>query len=238
MPTDLIMQASASLPISSACERNREPILQALLSYLIVDETQPQRLEHNRLVLEISSGTGQHAAYFTQHFSQAVNFPSLKSLRWQPSDVREQLAGIDLWRKKANNANFLSPIELNLKSAQWAPDRYDFAYTANSLHIVSWPLVLEFCRGVITTLRPGGLLFIYGPFNYDGRFTSYSNELFDSNLRHRDEHSGLRDFTALTEALCSAASRQGATMELQADIPMPANNQLLVFKKASIKSAH
>ena len=232
------MQANASLPNSPACERNREPILQALLSYLIVDETQLQRLEHNRSVLEVGSGTGQHAAYFTQHFSQALNFPSLQSLQWQPSDIREQLAGINLWREKANNANFLSPMELNLKSAQWEPDQYDFVYTANSLHIVSWPLVLEFCRGVATTLRLGGLLFIYGPFTYGGRFTSYSNELFDAHLRHRDEHSGLRDFTVLKEALCRAGSRQGATMELQADIPMPANNQLLIFKKASIKSAY
>ena len=238
MQTDLTMQANPSLPYSPACERNREPILQALLSYLIVDEALPQRLERNRSVLEISSGTGQHAAYFTQFFSQAVNFPLLQSLRWQPSDVHEQLTDINLWREKANNANFLTPIELDLRSAQWEPDRYDFAYTANSLHIFSWPLVLEFCRGVVITLRPGGLLFIYGPFTYDGEFTSDSNESFDSNLRDRDERSGLRDFTALTEALCSAASLRGATMEFQADISMPANNQLLVFKKASTKSAY
>ncbi len=146
--------------------------------------------------------------------------------------MREQLPGITAWREHVATPQFLLPIELNLHRVQWPPLRYDFVFTANTLHIVSWPLAIEIFRGAAITLRPGGLLFIYGPFNYRGAFTSSSNAQFDSSLRARDPHSGIRDFTAVVEALRCAGNAAGASIELCQDIAMPANNRLLMFKKS------
>ncbi len=185
-------------PFSEASERNREPILAAL----------KRVLSGARLVLEIGSGTGQHAAYFA---------PELPHLRWQPSDVAENLPGIREWGGE--------PIELDVDGA-WPAVAADAVFTANTCHILSWPQVERMFRGV--GRMPSVKLFcLYGPFNYGGKPTAESNARFDAMLRGRDPASGLRDF----EAIVALAARHG--LALQEDNAMPANNRLLVLKKGS-----
>jgi hypothetical protein len=180
-------------PYSEACERNREPILAVL----------KRVLGASRKVLEIGSGTGQHAAYFA---------PALPHLAWQASDVAAHLPGIREWG--------VEPIELDV-DGHWPSIDADAAFTANTCHIMSWPQVEKMFAGVgaIATLRT---FCLYGPFNYGGRFTSESNARFDAMLRTRDPLSGLRDF----EAIVALAGKQG--MALLEDNAMPANNRLLV----------
>jgi SAM-dependent methyltransferase len=192
-------------PFSEACERNREPILE-LLKVILAG---------SKAVLEIGSGTGQHAAYFA---------PALPHLVWQPSDVAENLAGIRLWRAEANASNLLDPLELDVEGL-WPRLEVDAAYSANTSHIMSWPQVEQLFRGVGRLLPPGGAFALYGPFRYDGRHTSESNARFDAMLRSRDPASGLRDYEAVVEL----ASRN--TLCLERDYAMPANNRLLAFRR-------
>ena len=218
------------LPSAPACERNREPILLAMLPYLLRDERIEQR--ERKECFEIGSGTGQHAAYFSRYFASAKADTALREIYWQPSDVRANLPGIARWREHSASAQMLPPLELDLRAPHWQPQRYDFVFTANTLHIVSWPLVLELCRGVATLLRGGGIAFIYGPFNYAGQFTSGSNAQFDRSLRTRNPDSGIRDCGQVVDSLRSAAHDHGADFELRDDILMPANNRLLVLQKS------
>jgi hypothetical protein len=186
-------------PFSEASERNRGPIL-AVLKRVFKDR---QR------VLEIGSGTGQHAAYFAA---------ALPHLVWQASDVGEHLPGIREWIADP------APIELDVDQP-WPAVKADAVYSANTCHIMSWPQVERmFAR--IGKLAPA-VVAIYGPFNYNGRHTSESNARFDAMLRARDPASGLRDFEAV-DALARSAG-----LVLQEDNAMPANNRLLVFGKAS-----
>jgi hypothetical protein len=181
-------------PFSEASERNRAPILAVL----------KRVLANSRRVLEIGSGTGQHAAYFA---------PELPHLVWQASDVADNLPGIREWG--------LAPIELDV-DREWPAVEADAVYSANTTHIMSWPQVERMFAG-IGRLAPE-VFALYGPFNYDGRPTSESNARFDAMLRGRDPASGLRDF----EGICALAKR--ARLQLVEDNAMPANNRLLVFK--------
>jgi len=184
-------------PYSEASERNREPIL-AVLKRVFKDST---------IVLEIGSGTGQHASYFAAE---------LPHLTWQASDVAEHLAGIRLWG--------MEPIELDVDKP-WPVIDADAAFSANTAHIMSWPQVERMFEGVACVLAPGGVFALYGPFHYGGSPTSQSNARFDAMLRVRDPASGVRDF----EHIQALAGRCGlAVIE---DNAMPANNRLLVFKK-------
>jgi SAM-dependent methyltransferase len=192
---------------SDACERNREPILQ-LLRRVFADR---------KSVLEIGSGTGQHAAYFA---------PALPHLAWQPSDVAENLPSIRLWREEAQAPRLAEPIELDVD--QPFPDlQLDGVFSANTCHILSWPQVERMFAGIGGLLPSGGLLALYGPFNYGGKHTSPSNAEFDAGLRSRDPQSGVRDF----EAIAALAKRH--RLVLEEDNAMPANNRLLVFRKRS-----
>jgi hypothetical protein len=182
-------------PFSEASERNRAPILAVL----------KRVFSESRLVLEIGSGTGQHAAYFA---------PELPHLVWQASDVAENLPGIREWG--------VVPIELDV-DREWPALDADAVYSANTTHIMSWPQVERMFAG-IGRLRPA-VLALYGPFNYNGRPTSDSNARFDAMLCGRDPASGLRNF----EDICALAKRAG--LELAEDNAMPANNRLLVFQK-------
>ncbi|MEP0235392.1 DUF938 domain-containing protein [Roseibium sp.] len=203
------------LPFSAAAENNKRPILEKL----------KDAFSEATRVLEIASGTGQHAVFF------AENLPHLD---WRPSDLDEHLPAIDqrIVQADAELANLLAPIELDMSDLPWPvsasdyEDAYDGIYSANSLHIVSWDLVETFFEGVGETLAPGGVLCIYGPFKYEGAFTTPSNETFDKSLRDRNAESGIRDFEAVNEL----AEKVG--LKLAADHPMPANNQLLVWKRA------
>lgn len=194
-------------PYSESCEQNRAPIL-ALLREVFADRRQ---------VLEIGSGTGQHAVYFGAE---------LPHLQWQTSDVRVYHAGIEAWLAEAALPNVRPPLELDVNDSVWHRGRYDAVFSANTLHIMSWPEVEKFFMGVGQVLEPGGLLVVYGPFNYQGRFTSDSNARFDHWLKTRDPASGVRDF----EAVDALARNQ--TLVLLRDQTMPANNHTLIWKKA------
>ena len=191
---------------SDACERNREPILQ-VLRRVFADR---------KSVLEIGAGTGQHAAYFA---------PALPHLAWQPSDVAENLPSIRLWREAAQAPRLAEPIELDV-DRPFPKLAIDALFSANTCHILSWPQVERLFAGVGALLPSGGVLALYGPFNYGGKPTSPSNAEFDAWLRGRDPESGVRDF----EAIVALAARHGLVLE--EDNAMPANNRLLVFGKS------
>lgn len=186
-------------PFSEAAERNRAPIL-GLLKRLFADR---------RAVLEIGSGTGQHAAYFSA---------ALPHLTWQASDVAANLADIRQWIGDP------PPIALDV-GLPFPAVHADAVFSANTCHIMSWPQVQKMFAGVSQLLPPGGLFALYGPFHYGGKPTSESNARFDAALRARDSASGVRDF----EAIRDLARRHG--LELEEDNAMPANNRLLVFRK-------
>jgi cyclopropane fatty-acyl-phospholipid synthase-like methyltransferase len=194
-------------PFSESCEQNREPIL-AVLRDVFADRT---------TVLEIGSGTGQHAVYFGA---------ALPHLRWQTADVAVNHPGIRQWLDEAALPNVLPPIDLDVNQTSWRRARYDAVFSANTLHIMGWPAVEHFFEGVGEVLAPAGVLAVYGPFNYNGAYTSESNARFDAWLKARDPASGIRDFEAV-EALARA---QG--MVLLRDIAMPANNRTLVWQKS------
>jgi SAM-dependent methyltransferase len=199
-----------SLPFSEACERNKGPILGVLQRWL----------GHQAgVVLEIGAGTGQHAVHFAR---------SLPHLSWQPTERLEHLAALAARVEVAGSCNLLAPVELDVEQGAWPcdADSVDAVYSANTLHIVSWPQVQALFRGVGRVLRDEGLLIVYGPFRYGGQFTSHSNAVFDEALRSRDPLSGIRDF----EAVDALAAAQG--LRLVEDCAMPANNQTLVWRRA------
>lgn len=196
-----------TLPFSPACERNREPILSVLREHLSAASS----------VLEIGGGTGQHAEYFAAH---------LPHLLWQSSDRADYLPGLAARIRYAALRNLLAPFELDVaRRALWPVLRFDAAYSANTLHIMGWPEVEQFFQLVGTVLEAEATLIVYGPFNYDGRFSSDSNAAFDAQLRADDPKRGIRDF----EAVDALAQAQG--FKRVADIAMPANNRCLVWRR-------
>jgi cyclopropane fatty-acyl-phospholipid synthase-like methyltransferase len=186
-------------PFSEPSERNRAPIL-AVLKRVFADR---------KHVLEIGSGTGQHAAYFA---------PELPHLVWQASDVADNLPDIREW------VSHPAPLELDVDKP-WPSVQADAVFSANTCHIMSWPQVERLFAGVGALLPGDGVFALYGPFNYHGKPTSESNARFDAMLRTRDPASGLRDFADIA----ALAKRAGLT--LVGDNAMPANNRLLVFQK-------
>ncbi|MBC3873241.1 DUF938 domain-containing protein [Undibacterium sp. LX15W] len=193
---------------SLACERNQEPILQHLQEYL-ADAQQ---------VLEIGSGTGQHAVYFSRH---------LPHLKWQTSDRVENHPSIQAWINEEGNSRALAPLALDVANDSWPTQSYDAVFTANTCHIMHWEEVEKMFAGACHVLAQNGKFIIYGPFNYGGQFTSISNQEFDASLKRQSSHRGIRDI-ADVEAL--AAQQQ---FKLLADLEMPANNRLLIFKKTT-----
>jgi cyclopropane fatty-acyl-phospholipid synthase-like methyltransferase len=192
---------------SEACERNKEPILAVL----------HEALAAARTVLEVGSGTGQHAVHFAAHLPQ---------LTWQPSEVAELLTPLAERIRLEGGANLRAPVALDVRSTPWPCAPADAVFSANTLHIMSWESVGDFFRGVGGALTAGGVLCVYGPFNYSGQYTTESNAQFDAWLKARDPLSGLRDFAAV-DALARA---QG--LALLADHAMPANNRTLVWRRA------
>jgi cyclopropane fatty-acyl-phospholipid synthase-like methyltransferase len=194
-----------SKPCAESCEQNRAPILEVLRLYL------PGR---NRL-LEIGSGTGQHAAYFAPEFPELI---------WQTSDLKDNLPGIRAWLQETAGSNLPDPLPLDVtQNADWPETLFDAAFSANTAHIMSDGQVAAMFAGVGRVLADGGCFLLYGPFNYDGRYTSESNESFDGWLKARDPASGIKDRNDLM-AIAAAAG-----LELQADIEMPVNNRILVW---------
>jgi cyclopropane fatty-acyl-phospholipid synthase-like methyltransferase len=197
-------------PFSQACENNKQPILDILTTVF----------SEKKHVLEVGSGTGQHAIFFGQQ---------LPHLTWQTSDLSINHQGINLWLDEAGSANVQRPIVIDLDK-KWAMPAgnhpVDGLYTANTLHIISWPLVVKFFAGLQSNLTPDASVCIYGPFNYEGKFSSESNANFDLWLKERDVNSGIRDI----ETILLLANSAGLT--LIDDHAMPANNRLLVFSKS------
>jgi cyclopropane fatty-acyl-phospholipid synthase-like methyltransferase len=194
------------LPFSAACERNKDPIL-AVLRVRFADRAQ---------VLEIGSGTGQHAVHFAR---------ALAHLTWQPTEQLPYLADLAERVRLEGPQNLRAPTLLDVRQAVWPVRSVDAMFTANTLHIMSWPEVTALFRGVGSVLAPGGALCIYGPLRYEGRYTSDSNREFDLMLQERDPDSGLRDI----QAVAALAHEYGLSIE--ADHDLPANNRLVVFAK-------
>lgn len=194
------------IPFSQACENNKTPILK------ILKESFSQCHE----VLEVGSGTGQHAV----HFAKELNY-----LTWQTSNLIENHQGINLWIDKNEFDNLKRPLTLDF-SKDWPVETVDGIFTANTLHIVSWPLVELFFKGVGRHLAHNGILCIYGPFKYNDEYTSPSNAQFDLWLKNIESSRGIRD----SESIITLAKKEG--LLLINDFDMPANNQLLVFKKS------
>jgi SAM-dependent methyltransferase len=199
-------EAVTDKPYSESCEQNREPILDVLRE-VFTDRT---------YVLEIGSGTGQHAVYFGAE---------LPHLRWQTADLPLHHPGIRLWLDEAALPNVLPPIALDVNQKSWHGGRFDAVFSANTLHIMSWIEVERFFAGIGEVLETGGVLAVYGPFNYNGTFTSESNARFDVWLKSRNPASGVRDF----EAVDALARARG--LMLQQDIAMPANNRTLIWRR-------
>ncbi len=193
-------------PFSQACENNKIPILNEISSHLVACDD----------VLEIGSGTGQHAVFFAEN---------LPALRWHTSDRIENHAGITQWIEESELPNIEFPIELNVVSDAWPTVIFDGIFTANTCHIMHWHEVVAMVEGVNRLLSAGGILMIYGPFNYSNDYTSDSNRRFDDILKERDPRSGLRNFEDL-ESLSKNNS-----FSIFKDVAMPANNRLLIFKK-------
>ena len=194
-----------SKPYAESCDQNKAPILQ-VLSRLFAD---------TRRVLEIGSGTGQHAIHFAA---------AMPHLVWQTSDRPENHPGILAWLQEAGLSNTRDPIELDVRDP-WPQQTYDGIFSANSVHIMSWDAVEACFEGVGSVLAEGGRFVLYGPFNYDGEYTSESNRQFDVWLKQRDPLSGIRDFSDLNRL----ADNQGLVFE--EDIQMPVNNRMLVWRR-------
>jgi SAM-dependent methyltransferase len=192
-------------PHSDACERNKGPILEVLRKVFAECTS----------ILEIGSGTGQHAVHF------ATEMPWLV---WQPSDRADEMPGLRKRIVYEGPKNLRAPVPLDVTQPPWDVRRMDGVFTANTLHIMSWGQVEAFFANLPAILKPGAVLVIYGPFRYAGQYTSESNASFDEMLRARDPESGIRDF----EKVDALARNIG--FALQADHRMPANNQTLVWK--------
>ena len=195
-----------SKPFSEACERNKEPILGVLKTRFLEPAT----------VLEIGAGTGQHAVHFAAH---------LPHLTWVSTDRQENLAGIHEWFDEARLPNLRGPLQLDVLQVRWPIDEMQYAFSANTAHIMSWPEVEAMFTGVGARLLPGGCFCLYGPFNRNGDFTSESNRAFDSSLRARNPLMGIRDDRALVEL------GERCELALAADHSLPANNRLLIWTK-------
>jgi cyclopropane fatty-acyl-phospholipid synthase-like methyltransferase len=194
-------------PVADSCIENRGPILTVLR----------QLLAGRTALLEIGSGTGQHAVYFAPQFPE---------LQWQTSDRETNLPAIHAWLDEEGAANILPPLILDaLQPWPVEPQQFDVVFSANTAHIMSWQAVEAMMRGTGEILREGGLLILYGPFNYRGRYTSEGNARFDAWLRQRDPASGIRDVEALHR--CAAANG----LHCCHDFAMPANNRILVWRK-------
>jgi SAM-dependent methyltransferase len=207
-PMDHAMHPDVAKPHAPSCDRNREPILAVLR----------QHFGDRSRVLEVGSGTGQHAV----HFAAAMPW-----LTWQTSDVADNLPGIRAWLDDAGLANTPPPLALDALQSPWPVIDADAVFTANTLHIMGVDAVAAFFRGVGRVLAgaPGGTLVAYGPFNYAGAYSSDSNRDFDAWLKARDPHSGIRDFEAVDRQAAAAGLR------LAADVEMPANNRCLVWRR-------
>ncbi len=199
------------LPYSQACENNKAPpILEKLRDVFTAPGT----------VLEIGTGTGQHA----EHFAAA-----LPHLKWQPTDHPPRAAHLAVARlQQAALPNVLPILELDVNQMPWPVSACRWAFSANTAHIMAWEEVETMFQGVGACLqKDGGAFCLYGPFKHNGKFTSDSNRTFDQSLKAKASHMGIRDIEALSELA------QDVGLQLHDDHAMPANNELLVFVRSA-----
>ena len=200
------LEKDNELPNSPAADRNKAAILDKLKGLL----------KGNERVFEIGSGTGQHAIHFAQAFP---------NLNWQTSELPSRLFVTSAVLNTKKLQNLQKPYALDVSSEEWPEINADVIYTANTVHIMPWHAVEKMLHGVSKTLKKNGLFIIYGPFKYEGAFTSESNKMFDASLKDFDPLQGIRDF----EYLARLSSELG--LVLKHDFEMPANNRLVVFEK-------
>ena len=198
--------AAGALRSAPAALRNREPIADVLADWL----------PPAGLVLEIASGTGEHAAYFAQRFPE---------LQWQPSDVHpDALGSIAAWRQETGRANLLRPVMLDAASGGWPVDRADAVLSINMVHISPWSSALGLIAGAERLLASGARLILYGPWLRDDVPTAESNLAFHADLKRRDARWGLRR----VEDFAAAASEAFTLAEIRS---MPANNLMLLLRR-------
>ncbi|MFA5584479.1 MAG: DUF938 domain-containing protein, partial [Bacteriovoracaceae bacterium] len=190
-----------------ACDRNKEPIQEVLQEVI---------LPSDRRLLEIGSGTGQHAVYLAPFFPQ---------LEWYPTDLTPNLAGMNLWFSEAKIPNIQKPQRLDVSRDDFPKLKFDVVFTANTLHIMHWKDCKSFMKLLGKRLRENSRAVFYGPFKYNGEFTSQSNADFDQRLKERDPLSGIRSF----EDIVNNMEKNG--FEFISDNEMPANNRMLVFNR-------
>jgi cyclopropane fatty-acyl-phospholipid synthase-like methyltransferase len=195
-----------SKPFSPSSEENKQVILEVLKPLL----------SESKNVLEVASGTGQHAAYFAEQ---------MPHLQWQTSDLKENHPGIRQWIAEAALQNIALPIPLNVSTDPWPEKTFDVVFSANSFHIMKQQNVIDFFTNISSKINKRGFIIIYGPFNYDGRFTSESNARFDAILQSRNCGSGIKDFES-----CNTLAEIGG-FRLIEDFEMPQNNRILVWQK-------
>lgn len=195
-------------PYSEACEQNKFVILDVVRSYL----------KPGIEVLEIGSGTGQHAIFFAEQNPSIV---------WQTSDRPEYINGIKSWLEFAGLNNIVQPLVLDVCEL-WPARTYDLIFTANSLHIMDETEAEQCILNAARVLKPGGYLIVYGPFNYNGHFTSESNRNFEQWLKQQNPKSGIKDFEWANEIATIAG------LELIDDVAMPANNRILIWQHETL----
>ena len=195
-----------SRPYAEAAARNEQPILAVLREEFAAPGS----------ILEIGSGTGQHAVAFARQMPWLI---------WQPTDLTRYLPGIRAWTAPARLPNLLPPLQLDVTATPWPVTQADGVFAANTAHIMPWEAVVAMFAGVAALLPAGGRFCLYGPFNYRGRYTSDSNRQFDAMLRARSPLMGIRDVEALQPLA------QAGGLALRADHAMPANNRILVWER-------
>lgn len=193
-------------PYSESCDQNRDVIL-SILHPLLQD---------SKSILEIGSGTGQHAIYFAD---------KLPHLVWNTSDCKEYIPGIKNWLSEIETSNLPQPLELDVRQENWPEISFDAVFTANTCHIMNQYSVDTMFKRIGENLPTMGQFIVYGPFNYQQQYTSASNEQFDRWLKSRDIESGIKDFETLNELA------EQAGMQLIQDYEMPANNRILHWQK-------
>jgi len=193
-------------PYAESCEENAAPILKVL----------KQKLPASGELLEIGSGTGQHAVKFAR---------ALPGIIWHTSDKSDMHHGIQLWIDEAQLPNLRSPYRLDVLADRWPEQLFDAAFSANTAHIMRMEMVEKMFKGVAAVLKPGAPFLLYGPFIYDDIDTCESNMRFDIWLRSRDPHQGIRRVVWLKEI----ARKQN--LFLDDDIEMPANNRILIWRR-------
>lgn len=202
---------SLIIPFSEACERNKDAIYEVIKPYL----------ENANSVLEIGSGTGQHAMYFAQLEPELV---------WQPTDQLVNLPGLKAQFSNQPVSNLAPVQELAVETDPWfdKPRQFDVVYSANTLHIMPWPHVEALFNNITHVTHDRTILIIYGPFLIDGKYTSGSNRDFDLSLRSRGQGSGLRDLESVDHLA------QQANFQMIHNHTMPANNQCVIWQQQGV----